>query len=67
MNIITKAELRKPLSFDAWHLRRYEFEPLEELGCGGPKRDCTHFYACYLSSLESLRRGKFKKIRRGRK
>lgn len=62
MNIVTKAEIRKPLGFGAWHTRRYGFAPL--LGCGSSRKDCTHFYACYLTSLGSLRRGKPKAKRR---
>lgn len=64
MNIVTKAELRKPLAFAAWHKKRYGEAPMA--GCGGPRLNCTHFYACYLSSLESLKRGKFKKIKSAR-
>lgn len=58
MNIVTATEIRKPLTFAAWHLRRYGV-PMNK-HCGGPRMDCTHFYACYLTSLKALR-GKPKK------
>ena len=51
MNIVTAAEVRKPLTFSAWHLKRYGDTP--DSGCDGG--DCEHFYACYLLSLEALR------------
>lgn len=62
MNIVTAAEVRKPLDFGAWHLRRYGDTP--DSGCH--ESDCHHFYACYLLSLEALRRMP-KKIKRVRK
>lgn len=48
---VTKAELRKPLTFSAWHRKRMGASP--NYACA--EFGCRHRYATYLLSLKSLK------------